>query len=90
MCSNKLTAIMCAVKLCTVGAGALTCTCCFVDEIALEPGDVVGIAGNHWDGYSKGSNKRTGGIGLYPSYKTEDKKVIVKYPDYPEVPLTGT
>ena len=62
----------------------------FVEEIALEPGDIVGIAGNHWDGYSKGSNKRTGAIGLYPSYKTEDKKVIVKYPTYPEVPLTET
>lgn len=62
----------------------------FSDEIALEPGDIVGIAGNHWDGYSKGSNKRTGAIGLYPSYKTEDKKVIVKYPTYVDVPLTET
>jgi len=61
-----------------------------VDEIALEVGDVVGIAGNHWDGYSKGRSRRTGGIGLYPSYKTVDKKVVVKYPIYEQVPLTET
>jgi len=53
-------------------------------------GDVVGIAGNHWDGYSKGRSRRTGGIGLYPSYKTVDKKVVVKYPIYEQVPLTET
>lgn len=58
-----------------------------VDEIDFEPGDTIGIAGNHWDGNSKGRNKRMGRTGLYPSYKTQDKKVIVQYPTYPEVPL---
>jgi glycoprotein 6-alpha-L-fucosyltransferase len=46
-------------------------------EIDLEPGDLIGIAGNHWDGYSKGLNRRTGKTGLYPSYKTTDH--VTKY-----------
>ncbi|CAD6186697.1 unnamed protein product [Caenorhabditis auriculariae] len=38
-------------------------------EIELKVGDRIGIAGNHWDGFSKGQNRRTGADGLYPSYK---------------------
>lgn len=41
-------------------------------EINLEVGDYIGIAGNHWDGYSMGTNRRTGQSGLYPSYKAVD------------------
>uniref|UniRef100_A0A671Q8T0 Alpha-(1,6)-fucosyltransferase n=1 Tax=Sinocyclocheilus anshuiensis TaxID=1608454 RepID=A0A671Q8T0_9TELE len=54
------------------------------DDIPLEPGDVIGIAGNHWDGYSKGINRKTGRTGLYPSYKVKEKIETVKYPTYPE------
>ena len=54
------------------------------NEIELKPGDTLGVAGNHWDGYSKGLNKRTGLTGLYPSYKVQDKVDIVKFPTYPE------
>jgi glycoprotein 6-alpha-L-fucosyltransferase len=39
------------------------------DEIELIPGDVLSLAGNHWNGYSKGRNHRTNAIGLFPSYK---------------------
>ena len=39
------------------------------NEIELKAGDTIGIAGNHWDGYSKGNNRRTQKTGLYPSYK---------------------
>ncbi|XP_013422050.1 alpha-(1,6)-fucosyltransferase [Lingula anatina] len=53
-------------------------------EIPLEPGDLVGIAGNHWDGYSKGENKRVSKTGLYPSYKVKEKIEIAKFPTYPE------
>uniref|UniRef100_UPI00358F6366 alpha-(1,6)-fucosyltransferase isoform X2 n=1 Tax=Myxine glutinosa TaxID=7769 RepID=UPI00358F6366 len=53
-------------------------------EIELRPGDVIGIAGNHWDGYSKGMNRRTGHTGLYPSYKVQEKLETVKYPTYQE------
>ncbi len=38
-------------------------------EISLEVGDVVGVAGNHWDGFAKGKNARTGKTGLFPAYK---------------------
>ncbi|EFP11174.1 CRE-FUT-8 protein [Caenorhabditis remanei] len=38
-------------------------------EIDLKVGDKVGIAGNHWDGYSKGTNRRTYKEGVFPSYK---------------------
>ncbi|XP_051724416.1 alpha-(1,6)-fucosyltransferase [Ctenopharyngodon idella] len=54
------------------------------DDIPLEPGDVIGVAGNHWDGYSKGINRKMGRTGLYPSYKVKEKIETVKYPTYPE------
>uniref|UniRef100_A0AC35TIC5 SH3 domain-containing protein n=1 Tax=Rhabditophanes sp. KR3021 TaxID=114890 RepID=A0AC35TIC5_9BILA len=43
-------------------------------HITLKKGDLIGIAGNHWDGYSKGT-LRTGSYqeGLFPSYKVEEK-----------------
>ena len=42
------------------------------NEIEIKIGDKIGIAGNHWDGYSKGTNRRTGLNGLFPSYKVKD------------------
>ena len=30
------------------------------NEIDLLPGDIIGVAGNHWNGYSMGLNRRTG------------------------------
>jgi len=53
-------------------------------EIDLNVGDVVKVAGNHWDGFSKGHNERTGRSGVYPSYKVREKIDIVAYPTYPE------
>ncbi|GFO27528.1 alpha-(1,6)-fucosyltransferase [Plakobranchus ocellatus] len=53
-------------------------------QCSSAPGDNVGIAGNHWDGFSKGTNHRTGMSGLFPSYKTEDVVVKVAMPTYPE------
>jgi len=41
-------------------------------EIAFKKGDILGIAGNHWDGYSKGINRRTKDEGLFPSYKATE------------------
>lgn len=55
------------------------------DEVAMEVGDLLGIAGNHWDGYSKGLNRKTGQSGLYPSFKVVNEIVTVKLPVYPEV-----
>lgn len=55
------------------------------EEIAFQPGDLVGVAGNHWDGYSKGTNRRVGmRSGLYPSYKVENKVEVAKMPLYKE------
>ena len=54
-------------------------------QLKMEPGELVGIAGNHWDGYSKGTNTRTNQKGLFPSYKAVDTVVRVKMPIYPEV-----
>lgn len=54
-------------------------------EISLMVGDLVGVAGNHWNGYSKGRNLRTNQIGLYPSFKVKDKVEMAKFPTYPEV-----
>ncbi|KAJ8869550.1 hypothetical protein PR048_028541 [Dryococelus australis] len=56
-------------------------------EIDLERGDVVGVAGNHWDGYSKGKSMRTNRVGLYPSFKVMEKVHAVDFPTYPEVPI---
>ncbi|KAJ8270052.1 hypothetical protein GJAV_G00109820 [Gymnothorax javanicus] len=53
-------------------------------DIPLEPGDIIGVAGNHWDGYSKGINRRLGRTGLYPSYKVKENIETVKYPTYAE------
>ena len=56
-------------------------------EIDLEVGDVVGVAGNHWNGYNKGRNHRNNRVGLYPEYKTKEKVRIVDFPTYPKVKL---
>jgi len=50
-------------------------------------GDVIGVAGNHWDGFNKGRNHRTNRIGLYPEYKTSEQIKLVDYPTYPHVQL---
>jgi glycoprotein 6-alpha-L-fucosyltransferase len=54
-------------------------------EISLEVGDVLGVAGNHWNGFNKGRNHRTNRVGLYPEYKTKEKLRIVNFPKYAAV-----
>ncbi|XP_074596036.1 alpha-(1,6)-fucosyltransferase 8 [Brevipalpus obovatus] len=49
------------------------------EEIDLKAGDLVGIAGNHWNGYSKGTNKRNKKTGLYPGFKTVEKVDVAKF-----------
>ena len=56
-------------------------------EIDLEVGDVIGVAGNHWNGYNKGKNHRTNKMGLYPEYKTRENVKIVDFPTYDHVKL---
>jgi len=55
-------------------------------ELDLDVGDVVGVAGNHWDGFNKGRNHRTNRVGLYPEYKTKEKLRVVKFPEYSKNP----
>lgn len=55
------------------------------DEMHMQPGDLVGVAGNHWDGFSKGKNTRTNQVGLFPSFKVVDKVETAKLPTYPNV-----
>ena len=57
------------------------------DEIHMRVGDLVGVAGNHWDGFSKGKNTNTNQAGLFPSFKVVDKVETVKLPNYAQVPL---
>ncbi len=57
------------------------------EEIELKPGDVIGVAGNHWNGLNKGRNHRSNRVGLYPQYKTREKYKIVDFPTYPHVKL---
>ena len=59
------------------------------NEIELRVGDIIVLAGNHWDGYSKGRNTRTNKMGLYPSWKVEDIIEEVKYPTYPRANETN-
>ncbi|VDP18510.1 unnamed protein product [Onchocerca flexuosa] len=50
------------------------------NEIDLKIGDTIGIAGNHWNGFSMGTNRRTGKKGLYPSYKAREKYIVLDFP----------
>jgi glycoprotein 6-alpha-L-fucosyltransferase len=58
------------------------------NEFNFQPGDIIETAGNHWDGFSKGSNKNNGQSGLYPSYKVEEIVNIAEMHTYPEVNIT--
>lgn len=55
------------------------------DQINLREGDLVGIAGNHWNGFSKGKNERTHQLGLFPSFKVNDKISEADFPTYKHV-----
>lgn len=56
-------------------------------DIAFQVGDLIGIAGNHWNGYGRGTNRRTNANGLIPWYKTADHLVLYPFPEYKQVPL---
>jgi glycoprotein 6-alpha-L-fucosyltransferase len=54
-------------------------------ELSFRVGDLLGIAGNHWDGFSKGTHRQSAKSGLYPSYKVVNDIVSVPMPVYPHV-----
>ncbi|XP_055864772.1 alpha-(1,6)-fucosyltransferase-like [Biomphalaria glabrata] len=53
--------------------------------IKLRKGDLIETAGNHWNGFSKGTLLSTGETGLYPSYKVEDVLEYVCLPDFANI-----
>ncbi|CAF1024054.1 unnamed protein product [Rotaria sp. Silwood1] len=57
------------------------------NDFSFERGDIIGTEGNHWNGFSKGSDKTNDKSGLYPSYKIEEIVNIAKMYTYPEVKI---
>ena len=57
------------------------------NEFSFQRGDLIGTEGNHWDGFSKGSDKTTGVSGLYPTYKTEEIVSIAHMHTYPDIEI---
>ena len=54
-------------------------------EFSFERGDVIRTEGNHWNGFSRGSDQTNQQSGVYPSYKTEEIIKIGKMYSYPDV-----
>ncbi|OQR75134.1 hypothetical protein BIW11_00821 [Tropilaelaps mercedesae] len=52
------------------------------EQIGFVKGDILGIAGNHWDGFSRGVNRRTGERGLFPSFKTVEFVDAIDFGDF--------
>ena len=57
------------------------------NEFSFQRGDLIGTEGNHWDGFSKGSDKTNHQSGLYPTYKTEEIVNIAEMYRYPELTI---
>ncbi|KAL1455011.1 hypothetical protein WDU94_009137 [Cyamophila willieti] len=57
-------------------------------EMELVIGDRISVAGNHWNGYSKGTNLRTNQLALYPTFKVVPHVETAEFPTYPQVPLS--
>jgi hypothetical protein len=57
------------------------------EHLLFFTGDVIGVAGNHWDGFNKGRNHRSNRIGLYPEYKTSEQVKVADFPNYAHVDL---
>lgn len=55
------------------------------DQLELQVGDTISIAGNEKDGTSKGTQHRTGRYGEYLSYKAENVLRIEDFPTYKQV-----
>ena len=54
----------------------------------LQVGDVVGVAGNHYDGFSLGVNRRSRQNALYPSYKMVEVVEKAEMPKYEKVKVS--
>ena len=54
-------------------------------QVAMEAGDLLGIAGNEKDGTSKGKHRKSNKYGEYYSYLVEDVPIVTDFPTYPGV-----
>ena len=54
-------------------------------QVAMDAGDLLGIAGNEKDGTSKGKHRKSDKYGEYFSYLVEEVPVIADFPTYPGV-----
>ncbi|RWS22711.1 hypothetical protein B4U80_00085 [Leptotrombidium deliense] len=54
-------------------------------EIDFKVGDTIGIAGNHWNGFSKGVNRRSQQNGLYPGFKTIEEVKTAYFKAFDEI-----
>ncbi|XP_060867931.1 alpha-(1,6)-fucosyltransferase-like [Metopolophium dirhodum] len=57
------------------------------EEMDLEVGDVIEVSGNHWDGYSNGTNLRTNKTLSYPTFKVTTKIEVLPFASYPNITL---
>ena len=55
------------------------------DQLAMDVGDLVGIAGNEKDGTSKGKHRKTNKYGEYYSYLVEEVPIVTDFPTYPGI-----
>ncbi|CAF1198684.1 unnamed protein product [Rotaria sordida] len=57
------------------------------NKFSFERGDIISLEGDHWNGFSKGSDNTNYLTGLYPSYKTEEIVNIAKMYTYPGIQI---
>lgn len=57
------------------------------NEFNFQRGDTITTEGNHWDGFSKGSDRTNSESGLYPSYKVEEIASIAEMYAYPHIQI---
>lgn len=52
------------------------------NELSMNIGDILSIAGNEKNGYSVGRKLSTKKHGQYPSYKVEEEVLVADFPTY--------
>ena len=54
-------------------------------EMNLNPGDILDVENNMWNGYAKGKNIKNQKTGYYPLYKTKERLKKVEFPPYESI-----
>ncbi|XP_060868925.1 alpha-(1,6)-fucosyltransferase-like isoform X2 [Metopolophium dirhodum] len=58
-------------------------------EMDLQVGDEIEVAGNKWNGYSKGTHLRTNKTLLYPTFKLIQKNEVMYFASYPDIKISS-